>query len=49
MQGHYVATEKATGASGRAAVAHVLEIEDGKLVRFDQYLDSATLNAIISG
>jgi ketosteroid isomerase-like protein len=47
MQGHYVAKGKATGKSVRAAVAHVLEIGDGKIVRFDQYVDSATINPII--
>jgi len=36
MQGHYVAKGKATGQSVRAVVAHVLEISDGKIVRFDQ-------------
>ena len=48
MQGHYVAKGKATGKSVRAAVTHVLEIADGKIVRFDQYVDSATINPIIS-
>ena len=47
MQGHYVAKGKATGKSVRAAVAHVLTISDGKIVRFDQYVDSATINPII--
>jgi len=47
MQGHYVGKGKATGKSARAAVAHVLEISDGKIVRFDQYVDSATINPII--
>lgn len=47
MQGHYVAKGKATGKSVRTAVAHVLEISDGKIVRFDQYVDSATINPII--
>lgn len=47
MQGHYVAKSKATGESVRAAVAHVLEISDGKIVRFDQYVDSATINPIL--
>ncbi|HTQ02534.1 MAG TPA: nuclear transport factor 2 family protein [Polyangiaceae bacterium] len=47
MQGHYVAKGKARGESVRAAVAHVLEISDGKIVRFDQYVDSATINAIM--
>ena len=47
MQGHYVAKGKATGKSVRAAVAHVLEIADGKIVRFDQFVDSATINPII--
>lgn len=47
MQGHYVAKGKATGKSVRAAVTHVLEIADGKIVRFDQYVDSATINPIM--
>lgn len=47
MQGHYVTKGKATGKSVRAAVAHILEISDGKIVRFDQYVDSATINAVI--
>lgn len=47
MQGHYVAQGKATGKSVRAAVVHVLEISDGKIVRFDQYVDSATINPIM--
>jgi ketosteroid isomerase-like protein len=47
MQGHYVAKGKATGKSVRAAVAHAVEISDGKIVRFDQYVDSATINPII--
>jgi uncharacterized protein len=47
MQGHYVAKGKATGKSARAAVTHVLELSDGKIVRFDQYVDSATINPTI--
>lgn len=47
MQGHYVAKGKASGKGVRAAVVHVLEISDGKIVRFDQYVDSATINPII--
>jgi ketosteroid isomerase-like protein len=47
MQGHYVAKGKAMGKNVRAAVAHVLEISDGKIVRFDQYVDSATINSIV--
>lgn len=47
MQGHYVAKGKATGKSVRAAVAHVFEISDGKIVRFDQFVDSATINPIL--
>jgi hypothetical protein len=47
VQAHYVAKGKATGKSVRAAVAHVFEISDGKIVRFDQYVDSATINPII--
>jgi ketosteroid isomerase-like protein len=47
MQGHCVAKGKTTGKSVRAAVVHVLEISDGKIVRFDQCVDSAAINSII--
>jgi ketosteroid isomerase-like protein len=47
MQGHYVAKGKATGKTVRAEVAHVVEIADGKIVRFDQYVDSAAINPIL--
>ncbi|HEY0466240.1 MAG TPA: nuclear transport factor 2 family protein [Polyangiaceae bacterium] len=47
MQGHYVAKGRATGESVRAAVVHVLEVSDGKIVRFGQYVDSATINPIV--
>jgi ketosteroid isomerase-like protein len=47
MQGYYVAKGKATGKSVRAAVSHVFEIADGKIIRFDQYVDSATINPIL--
>ena len=47
VQAHYVGKGKATGKSVRAAVAHVLEVSDGKIVRFDQYVDSGTINPII--
>jgi ketosteroid isomerase-like protein len=46
-QGHYVAKGKVTGQSVRAAVTHVLELSDGKIVRFDQYVDSAAINPIM--
>jgi ketosteroid isomerase-like protein len=49
MQGHYIGKGKATGHDLRVAVAHVLEVKDGTLVRFDQYVDSATMNAVIGG
>ena len=47
MQGHYVAKGKAKGNTVRAAVAHVIEVADGKIVRFDQHVDSATINPLI--
>jgi uncharacterized protein len=47
MQGHYTGKARATGQDMRASVAHVLEVKEGKLVRFDQYVDSATFNAVI--
>lgn len=45
MQGHYEAKSKATGKAVRTAVSHIIEFNDGKVVRFDQYADSATANA----
>jgi ketosteroid isomerase-like protein len=47
MQGHYVAKSKQAGKTVRAAVAHMFEISDGKIVRFDQYVDSAAINPFI--
>ena len=44
----HIANRLGSDKSVRAAVAHVFEISDGKIVRFDQYVDSATINAIIS-
>jgi uncharacterized protein len=46
MQGHVVAKGKTTGKSVRAVVVHILEISDGKIARFDHYVDSVTINSV---
>jgi ketosteroid isomerase-like protein len=41
--GQYRGTFKATGKSTNAAFAHVYDLKDGKIVRFRQYADTATV------
>jgi hypothetical protein len=43
MEGYYTGTYKATGKSFRANAAHVWTIRDGKLARFFQCVDVATI------
>lgn len=40
MTGVYKGVYKATGKPMEAAVAHVLTVRDGKIVKFVQYVDS---------
>lgn len=42
--GTYSGTYKATGKSFSARFAHAITVEDGKIVRFEQVVDSAEVN-----
>ncbi|HPP82332.1 MAG TPA: nuclear transport factor 2 family protein [Rubrivivax sp.] len=41
--GHYVGTHQASGKPLRARVAHVWDLADGKVRRFEQFCDTALL------
>jgi len=43
VEGRYSGTYKATGKSMDAQVCHVWDAKDGKLTRFQQYVDTAQL------
>lgn len=43
MEGYYTGTYKATGKSFRANAAHIWTIKDGKLARYFQCVDVATI------
>ncbi len=47
--GRYVGTYIATVESISAQFAHVWRLRDGKVVRFQQYADTAQVNAAVSG
>ena len=46
--GWYEGTYKATGKVARARFAHVWQVRDGKVARFEQIVDSATFNQALS-
>jgi ketosteroid isomerase-like protein len=43
VEARYTGTYKATGKSMDAQVCHVWDVKDGKLTRFQQYMDTAKL------
>jgi ketosteroid isomerase-like protein len=45
MVGYYTGTNKATGNTFRANATHVWTVRDGKLARFFQAVDTATINS----
>jgi ketosteroid isomerase-like protein len=47
MEGRYTGTYKSTGKSIDAQACHVLRFKDGKLVSFQQYVDTAQLQAAL--
>lgn len=47
MEGRYTGTFKPTGAKFDAQVCHVLQFGNGKLVRFQQYCDTAQLQRVM--
>jgi ketosteroid isomerase-like protein len=47
MEGRYTGSYKSTGAPLDAQVCHVLQFRDGKLIRFQQYVDTAQLQRVM--
>ncbi len=47
--GHYSGTFKATGKYFKARVAHYWTVEDGKVVRFEQFTDTALVAEALRG
>ena len=45
MEGRYTGTYKPTGRSMDVQVAHVLKMRDNKIAKFQQYVDTAALQA----
>jgi len=48
MEGRYTGRYKASGKSLDAQVCHVLRFQDGKLVRFQQYVDTGQMQAVMA-
>ena len=47
MEGRYTGSGRASGRPLDAQVAHVWDFEDGKVVRFQQYADTAQLQDVL--
>ena len=47
VEARYAATGKSTGRTLDAQVAHVWDLRDGKVVRFQQYVDTAQLRQVL--
>lgn len=48
MEGRYTGTYKPSGGVFDSQVCHVLRFRDGKLVSFQQYLDTAQMQAVMA-
>lgn len=48
MEGRYTGTYKPSGKSVDAQVCHVLRFRDGKLLSFQQYVDTGQLQAVMA-
>ena len=46
--GKYSGTYKATGKSFSARFAHIFEVRNGKIIRFEQFVDSAKVNEALT-
>ena len=47
MEGRYTGSYRSTGAPLDAQVCHILQFRDGKVIRFQQYIDTAQLQRIM--
>ena len=48
-RGYYSGTYKKTGMQVRAQLAHFLTLRDGKVIKFQQYTDTAQFERAVSG
>ena len=48
-RGYYSGTYKKTGKQVRAQLAHFLTLRDGKVIKFQQYTDTAQFERAVSG
>lgn len=48
-QGYYSGTYKQTGKQARAQYAHFFTFRDGKIVKFQQYTDTAQFKQVVAG
>jgi len=48
IEARYSGTYKSTGKEGDVQVCHVWDVTDGKLTRFQQYVDTAKLHDLMS-
>ena len=46
VEGRYTGTYKPTGKSLNAQVCHVWDVKDGKITRFQQYMDTAQVQDV---
>jgi ketosteroid isomerase-like protein len=47
VEARYTGTFKATGKSADAQVCHVWDVKDGKITRFQQYVDTAQVQDVM--
>jgi ketosteroid isomerase-like protein len=47
VEGRYTGTFKPTGKSLDTQFCHVWDVKDGKIIRFQQYVDTAKLQAVM--
>lgn len=47
VEGRYTGTFKTTGKSMDTQVCHVWDVKDGKITRFQQYVDTARLQSVM--
>lgn len=48
VEARYKGIYKATGKKLDAQVCHIWDVKDGKVVRFQQYVDTKQLNAVVA-
>ena len=49
VEGRYTGTYKATGKSMDTQVCHIWDVANGKVTRFQQYVDTAKMQDVMGG